>query len=68
MYQEKLVDNRIEFLPKVDKVENLNNFYGHKEFDAKGLAVLDEAGIDIQVGYENVFVIINNQKKSLLMK
>ena len=68
LYQEKLVDNRIEFLPKVDKVENLNNFYGHKEFDAKGLAVLDEAGIDIQVGYENVFVIINNQKKSLLMK
>ncbi|MEL0650326.1 M14 family zinc carboxypeptidase [Algibacter sp. TI.3.09] len=68
LYQEKLVDNRIEFLPKVDKVENLNNFYGHKEFDAKGLAVLDGEGIDIQVGYENVFVIINNQKISLLMK
>ncbi|MCL5127874.1 MULTISPECIES: M14 family zinc carboxypeptidase [unclassified Algibacter] len=67
LYQEKLVDNRIEFLPKVDKIENLDAFFGHKEFDAKGLHVLNSNGEDLQVGSENVFVIINNQNISLLM-
>lgn len=68
LYQEKLVDNRIEFLPKVDKIEKLDTFFGHKEFDAKGLEVLDGEGMDLQVGNENVFVIINNEKLSLLLK
>ncbi|WP_147678751.1 M14 family zinc carboxypeptidase [Algibacter pacificus] len=68
LYQEKLVDNKIEFFPKVDKIENLEAFFGHKEFDAKGLQVLDGEGMDLQVGSENVFVIINHEKFSLLLK
>ena len=68
LYQEKLVDNRIEFLPKVDKIDQLNDFFGHKEFDASGLNVFGEGNKELEVGSENVFVIINNQKESLLMK
>ncbi|MDN3667133.1 M14 family zinc carboxypeptidase [Algibacter miyuki] len=68
LYQEKLINDRIEFLPKIDKIENLNGFYGHKEFDAKGLAVQGVDGNNVQLGYENVFVIINNEKTSLLLK
>lgn len=68
LYQEKLINNRIEFLPKVDKIEDLSAFYGHKEFNAKGLQVLNEDNMDLKVGSENVFVIINSQKTSLLMK
>lgn len=68
LYQEKLVENRIEFLPRVDKIENLDAFFGHKEFDANGLQALDGEGMDLQVGSENVFVIINNEKLSLLLK
>jgi len=68
LYQEKLVNNKVEFLPKVDKIECLNGFYGHKELEANKLQVLGEDENELKIGSENVFVIINNQKKSLLIK
>ncbi|MGC1203377.1 MAG: M14 metallopeptidase family protein [Flavobacteriaceae bacterium] len=67
-YQEKLVDNKIEFIPKVLVIDNLKGFYGHIEYDAKGLEVFGASGQLIQVDYENVFVILNNEKISLLIK
>ncbi len=68
LYQERLIKNYIEFIPKVEKIEKLDGFYGHYEFDAKGEEVLDESGHPIQINYENVFVILNNEKISLLSK
>ena len=68
LYQERLINNYIEFIPKVEKIEKLDNFYGHYEFDAKDEEVLDESGHPIQINYENVFVILNNEKISLLSK
>lgn len=68
LYTEKLVGDKIEFLPKVVAIEKLNNFYGHREINANGHKVLDDTGIEIEVGYENVFVILNNEKISLLLK
>jgi hypothetical protein len=68
LYQEKLSNNKIEFLPKIDKIADLSGFYGHKEFDANKLQVFDSNENELQVGSENVFVIINKQKKSLLIK
>lgn len=66
MYQEILVNDVIEFIPKVEKIDNLQGFYGHKEIDANGHDVLSENKLPLAIGYENVFVITNNKKISLL--
>jgi hypothetical protein len=68
LYQEVLQDNHIIFKPKVEIIGHLNGFYGHREIDAEGKAVLNLEGAPIQVGYENDFVIWNNEKISLLLK
>ncbi len=68
LYQERLIENKINFIPKVEKIDNLNGFYGHKEFDAKGFEVFDDYKQPIEVGYENVFVMINNEKIALKTK
>ncbi|WP_034045451.1 M14 family zinc carboxypeptidase [Wocania ichthyoenteri] len=62
MYQEKLMNGKIEFIPKIEKIEKIVNFYGHKEFDARGAKVLDANGDGVKVNNENDFVIVNNKK------
>ncbi|WNH12212.1 M14 metallopeptidase family protein [Thalassobellus suaedae] len=68
LYQEKLVNGVVNFIPKIEKIEKLSGFYGHKEFDANELGVFDEDDLLVKAGYENVFVILNNEKISLLVK
>lgn len=65
LFVERLIDGKIQFIPKIDKIENLNSFYGHKELDAKESIVLDNNSESIKVGDENVFVIIDNEKTAL---
>ena len=68
MYQEKLIDNRIQFIPKIEKIEDLSAFYGHKEYQANGDLVLSENNSTLKVNDENDFVIMNNEKIALLLK
>lgn len=68
MFQETLVDDEVVFIPKVDKIEDLKEFYAHKTIEANGLEVLNESGNPIKIGDENVFVIMNNEKISLISK
>lgn len=68
LYQETLRDGAIEFVPKVEKIEDLSGFFGHREINAQGHGVVTEDGMDLQLGGEIVFVIINKQKTSLLLK
>lgn len=68
LYQEKLVDNRICFFPKIIKIEEKIMSYGHKELDANGHEVLDHNNEPVKVNNENDFVMINNEKISLLLK
>lgn len=67
-YQEKLKDGKIVFIPKVEKIEKLDGFFAHYEIDAKGLNVWDINKEEILLGSENVFVMINNEKKPLFSK
>ncbi|KJD32912.1 peptidase M14 [Tamlana nanhaiensis] len=67
-YQEVLEEEEIKFKPKIEKIEDLCAFYGHNEMDAKGGIVCDENGEVVKIGYENVFVIMNNEKTSLIPK
>ena len=55
---------RIEFC-KIEIISDLEHFFGHKEIDANGHAVLNDKGEPIYVGFENDFVIINNEKLSV---
>jgi len=60
-YREELIDGKLEFIPVVEKIMVLNNFYGHKEVDANNGVVLTHDGSELYVGYENVFVLLNNE-------
>ncbi len=62
MYQETLMHNKIEFIPKIEKIDKLSTSFGHKIIEANGFEVLDENANAVQLGYENDFVIMNNEK------
>jgi len=66
MYQEKLLDNKIHFKPILEKIEILDKFFGHKEFNANNGRASTVDLNELTVGYENDFVLINNVKFSLL--
>ncbi|MBD0831931.1 M14 family zinc carboxypeptidase [Aestuariibaculum sediminum] len=68
MFQERLIDKKIVFIPRIEKIENLSNFYAHKTIQANGLKVLGENGNALKVGDENDFVVVNNEKIPIISK
>lgn len=64
-YQESLCEDRVVFVPKIEKTEKLNGIFGHQEIDAKGEMVvfncMDEKKGDVAID----FVLINDKKHSL---
>lgn len=66
IYSERLIDNDIEFIPTIDKISSLKEYFGHKEIDANYKRVLSHNLNELKVGYENDFVLINN--KEFLLK
>ncbi|MEZ4793628.1 MAG: M14 family zinc carboxypeptidase [Gelidibacter sp.] len=64
-YQETLKKQSIEFVPIVDKIFDLKGFFGHKEVDANGCAVLTTNKQVLYEGYANDFVLLNNELFSL---
>lgn len=68
LYKEVLNNNKVEFLPVIDKIEDLTTIYGHKEIQANGFELLNGEGQQLEVGYENDCVILNSEKVSLLVK
>jgi len=67
-FQERLINSEVKFIPKIEKIENLDSYYGHKEIDAKGNLVLDGDFLPLKINYENDFVMINKEKTSILSK
>ncbi len=67
-YQEKLIDSKINFIPKVEKIENLDGYFAHKLIQANALEVFNSNMQLLKIESENVFVMINNEKISLLPK
>ena len=64
-FQEILSDGKIVFSPKIEKIGHLNSFYGHLEIDAEGSLILTENSTPVFEGYENDFVLRNNEKFQL---
>ena len=68
LYQEILKEGVIHFIPKVEKIGDLGSFFGHQEINANGGMVLNEENKPLEVDSENVVVMLNNEKISLLLK
>jgi hypothetical protein len=64
-YQEKLRENTIDFVPIVEKISGLTKFFGHKEVNVNGHRVSTTNQEAIFEGYENDFVLLNNELFSL---
>lgn len=64
-YEERLVEKKIEFIPKIEVISKLNDFYGHKEIDAESKVVKSPYNTTVKVTNENDFVLINNEKITL---
>lgn len=67
-FQERLLDGKVRFIPKIVKIEKLDAFYGHKEIDANGHLVLDADLSPLKLDYENDFVIVDSKKTLLILK
>ena len=65
LYKEELRNNKVVFLPIIEKISNLKKFHGHIEVDASNNVVLDVSGKTLKVGFENDFVLIKNELFSL---
>lgn len=64
-YEERLDQNIVVFIPKIEKIADLSNYYGHKEIDAKGDLVVSENGKELKEGFEIDFVFVNHKKHLL---
>ncbi|WP_055437289.1 DUF2817 domain-containing protein [Lacinutrix algicola] len=64
-YQEKLIDSKVHFVPKIEKIINDDAFFAHNYLNASGDVVYGQNGESLTLGSENDFVIINNVKFSL---
>ncbi len=64
-YREDLVNGKVKFIPVIEQISELEGFFGHKEIEANGFSVKSANNSEIKVGYENDFVLINNEKISL---
>lgn len=67
-YQERLVNNQIEFIPVVEYIGNLDAFFGHLDIDAKSQKVVSEKNEPLKVVNEIVFVLTKDEKFSLKPK
>jgi len=61
-YQEILENESIKFSPKIEKIGNLNTFFGHKEIDINRHQIFTHDYKPIYEGYENDFVMRKNER------
>ncbi|MFD2823611.1 M14 metallopeptidase family protein [Lacinutrix iliipiscaria] len=64
-YQEQLINDKIEFIPKVENIIAPLQFFAHKEINAKGETVLNSEYKPLVIGSEIDFIYINDIKLSL---
>lgn len=67
-YEEKLDQNRIIFIPKIEKISDLSCFLGHKEINANEQLVFNDVNVKLKEGLAIDFVLINSEKHSLLVE
>lgn len=61
-YKEELIENRICFNAYVSQIGNLENYFGHFEYDAKGALYTDDFGNIPKLNQKTDFSLDNNIK------
>lgn len=64
-FQEILSNGKILFSPKIEKIGQLKSFFGHYEIDVNESLILTDNFEPVFEGYENDFVLKNNEKFQL---
>ncbi|WAC02370.1 DUF2817 domain-containing protein [Lacinutrix neustonica] len=64
-YHERLIENKLHFIPIIEKIEKLDKFYAHKTLEANKNEVLTLNDQQVSIGDEIDFVNISNVKFSL---
>ena len=62
LYEERLINEKVDFIPVIEKISDLSTYYGHKEVNANSHKVLSAESREFNEGYEIDFVLINNNK------
>ena len=52
LYEEVLKVDTIEFIPKINALEDLSSFFGHRTIDAKNQIISNKNGEIIKIGAE----------------
>ncbi|MGC1631269.1 MAG: M14 family zinc carboxypeptidase [Gelidibacter sp.] len=66
-YEEKLDRKQIIFIPKIEKISDLNHFFGHKEINANHQLVFCDVNVELKEGDAIDFVFLKSDKYSLLV-
>ena len=61
-FKEELIDDKIQFQAKIAQIDNLDHFFGHFEYDAKGAEFLGENVIFPEINQNANFNFSNNVK------
>lgn len=65
-FEESLVGNQLQFVPRIAEVSKLEGKFGHRELDAKGeILKTTDGNFDFQIGNEIDFVMLNNERIAL---
>ena len=64
-FTELLENGILKFIPKIEKIGDLDTVYGHKEKDGNNAEILVNSQNNIEIGL-NVSIIINKNDKSLI--
>ncbi|WP_248723002.1 M14 family zinc carboxypeptidase [Seonamhaeicola sp. ML3] len=67
-YKEILKAGKLLFVPFIEKIEKLSDFFAHKEIDAKGVKVLGANNEKLTIGNENVLIVLKNEIIALNIK
>ena len=68
LYREVLINKTLEFIPRIEKISCLKNYFGHKTINASNRIIETINSETLTEGYENDFVLINNERISLKSK
>lgn len=66
-YEERLIQDRIHFIPKIEKISDLSGFFGHREINAHEQLVFAEDNMELSEGISIDFVLINNERQPLFV-
>ncbi len=68
LFVETLIGGKVEFVPKIVRIENLNSFYGHREINANNNSVLTKAGEALVLELEVDVIVIKSDEIQLALK